>query len=117
MGSPSELLLAGLHVHGAAAADPQLERLPGTPADDLAEPDPGGEVDLQVADVPDVGLRIHPDRAAVQLQREGAAVREQRDRAAAVDVGGEQALAGHRAADRLPDAAGADELDAGLQLG
>ena len=40
----SELLFAGLDVDDALAGDPQLERLSGTTADDVAEPGLGDDV-------------------------------------------------------------------------
>ena len=59
----------------------------------------------------DVGLRVDGDlpaavaRSGANGYRDGAAVGQHRDRADAVQLGGEQPLPAHRAADRPPDAA------------
>ena len=60
----SQLLLRGLDVHRAAAAQLQLERLARAAAHHVAPAERGGELVADVAVVGDVRLRVDVDRAA-----------------------------------------------------
>src|SRR5680860_662078 len=73
--SPSELLLGRLHVHRALAGQLQLDRLARPLADRVAPADVRRHVDVDLAGVAHVGLRVdHGLPVRVHRQLDGAAV-------------------------------------------